>query len=234
MKTNTSVILLNAFPDKKIKSLGNKILLDIKKDYKIIDYQIDMLNKIYSNPEIIIVGGFENKRVKKYLSKLQTHNIKYIDHELDNSLNIGHSIVVAMDLVSKPNLVIVNSSILLRGKVIDQLKKTKKSFILAQHNVVGSVGCRTDANQMAQHCFYGLKDKIFDFVYLDSSNVSILKKCLKTSPNVSRFFLFEILNGCLDLGADLRLLYIEEKDILSIDNTEGVRLLKKRFKTQQL
>ena len=49
MKLSTTLILLNAFPDKKIKSLGNRLLIDISKEYKIIDYQINLFLQIYKN-----------------------------------------------------------------------------------------------------------------------------------------------------------------------------------------
>ncbi len=72
MKLSTTLILLNAFPDKKIKSLGNRLLIDISKEYKIIDYQINLFLQIYKNINVVIVGSFETKKLKKYIK------IKYV------------------------------------------------------------------------------------------------------------------------------------------------------------
>ena len=63
-----SVILLNALPDKKAKSIGNRCMVSIKNNMNILDYHIHSIKNIFKNPEIIIIDGFDTKKIKKYSS----------------------------------------------------------------------------------------------------------------------------------------------------------------------
>ena len=78
-----SVILLNSLPDKNIKYIGNRCLIPISRHKNVLDYHISSINKIFKNPEIFLVCGFDTKKLKKYVDTKYS-NIKYIEHDIDD------------------------------------------------------------------------------------------------------------------------------------------------------
>lgn len=230
---NKSIILLNAFPDKKIKSLGNKGLIQISNNCNLIDYQIRFFEKLYGDPEIIIVGGFDNKRLYKYIhNNKKTYNskIKHIEHEIDDSINIGKSIRIGLDNISNNTALVHNCSTVLNTKLVNKLKKHDESFIIAEKNINGHIGCISQDGYIL-NCFYDLSDKIYDFIYFNQKSLQILKDISKSNIYFDKLYLFEILNLCIDSGSKMKLLYIEERLASNIDSIQSIKLLKKYLKT---
>lgn len=228
MNNNHSVILLNALPDKKIKSLGNKCLIKISKNYNILDYQIKIINKIFNNPEIIIVGGFDTKKLKKYIdNNYISKNIKYIDHNIDNLTNIGTSVKNAISHVSNNNYFIINSSILFHKDIISTIKKNKsKSFIMVSKNK-NSIGCTIDLNNKLINCYYDLPNYLIDVLHVSHSDRdSFLTLCQK---NIDKLYFFEIINLCIDNNIQIDVLNIPQKNILTIDSVQSIEKIKNKL-----
>jgi hypothetical protein len=230
--SNKSIILLNAFPDKKIKSLGNKGLIQISSQSNLIDYQIRFFEKLYNNPEIVVVGGFDHKRLNKYIThnkKTYNSKVKLIDHDVDDSINIGKSIRVGLEKITNDSIVIYNCSTVLNYKLINKLKKHDESFIIAEQGIAGNVGCISQ-HHYALNCFYDLSDKIYDFIHLDQATLPMLHKIIESNYHFDKLYLFEILNLCINFGAKMRLVYIEEKQASNIDSINSIKSLKKYLK----
>ena len=227
MKTKYSILILNALPDKKIKSLGNKGLIKINsKDY-LIDYQIKFLQLIFKNPEIIIVGGFDSKRLKKYIdNNFKNYNIKYIDHKIDNKTNVGTSIRHGMKLISNTNCLIINSSLLFDiniSKII--LKNISSSFALV-HNGKGSVGYTTKNNYLL-NCYYDLPNSILDCVFINTIHLDSFKR-ICASP-IDNLYLFEIINKCIQLDVKFKPVNIPIQALHNIDSLQNIEKVKSKI-----
>jgi hypothetical protein len=230
MTNKYSIVLLNALPDKKIKSLGNKCLIKINKKYTLIDYQIDFFNSIFDNPEIIIVGGFDGKRLKKYIDNhLADINIKYVEHAVDDGTNIGTSLAVAKKLISHKNCLIINSSLLLYSSIRSLLLDNLNSSFLFVHNTdknKNEVGYIQNNNKLI-NCYYGLPNIIFDCLYINSYDIEkFLNIC---GSNIQRYYLFEIINKCIEHDISIKPINITKKSILSIDSTNSIKHIRDKL-----
>jgi hypothetical protein len=228
-----SIIYLNAFPDKKIKSLGNKGLIKLSHNKCLIDYNLHLLNKYYSNSEIIIVGGFESKKLFKYLNHSNAfikskNNILYTEHNPDDRWSVGKSISTALINNSAESATIYSSSLFIDPKVLDQTRKQSSSFVLCKSGKNDSVGCITNNDCIAQ-CFYGLENTIYDFIYLDKNAFEFLKTYIKYK-NIDKLYLFEVINLCIDNGIQIKLFNINKKLIQIIDSVQSVNTLKHKIK----
>jgi hypothetical protein len=228
-----SIIYLNAFPDKKIKSIGNKGLIKLSNSKCLIDYNINILNKYYSNSEIIIVSGFESKKLFKYLNHTNAfakskNNILYTEHNPDDGWNVGKSISTALVNNTSDTATIYSSSLFIDPKVFDKIKKQPTSFVLSRTGKNDGVGCITNDDMIAQ-CFYGLENTIYDFVYLDQKAFDFLKQYIKYK-NIDKLYLFEIINLCIDNGIQMKLFNINKKLIQIIDSTHSINVLKNKIK----
>jgi hypothetical protein len=228
-----SIIYLNAFPDKKIKSLGNKGLIKISHNKHLIDYNLSLLNKFYNNSTIVIVGGFESRKLLKYLNNNNSfskskNQLIYIEHSPDDRWNIGKSISEALINNDADSATIYNSSLFLDPKIFNIAQNQSTSFVLCKSGKNDGVGCITNDNVITQ-CFYGLENTIYDFLYLDKNAFSFLKNYIKNS-NINKLYLFEIINLCVDNSIQIKLVNINKKLVQTIDSVQSINYIKQKQK----
>lgn len=220
-----SIILLNAFPDKKLKSLGNKCLIKLSNDRCLIDYHISILNKLFHFPEIIVVGSFESKKLSKYLKqKYHDYNIKHVHHEIDNMSNIGTSVVNGVEEASNKNILLINSSILLNKTF--HIDLTTSSIIINKKKN-GNIGCVIENNNVS-NCYYGIDNEIYDMLYISSKDY-IEFKYLLTNPEIKKLYLFEIMNLCITNNIILKAIDIKNQTLNVVDSNDKIRKLKNKL-----
>lgn len=220
-----TVILLNALPDKKIKSIGNKCLLAINKKINLLDYHINTIYSIYKNPEIILVCGFDTKKLKKYISD-KYKNIKYVDHNIDEYTNIGESILSALNLITNNNCLIINANNILHKKAIDKIIKNGDagSYILTK-KTCGDVGFIADPSTKIINCYYGLPNSICEVLYINKQE---FQKFIEIkNHNISKMYLFEIINHCINLNINIKAVSVPDSAITSLENLQNIKKLNK-------
>lgn len=232
MKNNFSIILLNAFPDKKIKSLGNKYLIKINKSYHIIDYQIQFLKSIFNDPQIIIVGGFDSKRLKKYIDNNFTTpcNITYIDHDIEEITNIGTSIRKGMDIVRNDNVWVLNANILFGSQLCDTIYKNLSHSFVLTHKAKSSIGYIADRDNRLINCYYDLPYSILDSIFIHKKDFGKFNSVC--SGSIEQLYFFEVLNLCSNANITLRTVDIPSKYIYSIDSISNIEKIKKKLCTK--
>lgn len=211
----TSIILLNAFPDKKIKSLGNKYLLKINNQY-LIDYKIQLLKKLYHNPEIILVGGFDSKKLQKHINK-NYENIKYVSHNFDTKYNIGKSIIHGIAESTGESCLLLNSSVVLSSEIKNKINNDSSwVFVYKTNQRSSNIGCITN-NNLIINCYYGLNNELYDILYINNTDMIKFKKLIN-SNNIEKLFLFEIINLCIENKINIRSNFVNKKAIHTIDS----------------
>lgn len=220
-----SVILLNALPDKKIKSLGNKCLINITKNINILDYHIRIINSIFKKPEIIVVGGFESKKLKKYIDGTYK-DIRYIDHSIDNNTNIGTSIYAGVKLLNSDNCFILNTTFILNKNIISLIKKyLDSSFVITSSNNLGT-GCIIDSNRIT-HCYYDLPSNFpLEAMYIHKNDINTFNHIC--DDNIKKLFFFELINLCINNNISLKQLNIPKKSFLLIDSMSSIQKIKSK------
>lgn len=223
---NTSVILLNAFPEKKIKTLGNKGLIDIQKNKKLIDYHIEYFKPLASN--ITIVDGYDNKKMQKYLENkgyLKNKKIKYLYHDIGDGSNVGTSIIKGIkDINPNFGLLIHNTSIVLGKKTITKLNGTKHSFCLVQKNKnKNDIGCYAEKSKIVT-CFYGLPLKLLDSIYIDKNKTNDFIKMINNTNKISNMFLFEIINIAIESSIQFEPLEISNNQVKHITSSKAIHV----------
>jgi hypothetical protein len=218
-----SIILLNALPDKKIKSIGNKCLIPVGNKINLLDYHIATINKIYKNPEIVVVCGFDTKKIKKYIED-KHRNIIYIDHEITEYTNIGQSILTALSVVSNKNCLIINANNILHKKAIDQVVKYKgQSFVLTKKNS-GDIGYISDTSKII-NCYYGLPHSVCEVLYINENDFD--KFSTIKHHDISKMYMFEIINHCINLDIKIKPVVVAETSVTSLENLQNIKKLTK-------
>lgn len=218
-----SIVLLNALPDKKIKSIGNKCLIPVGNKINLLDYHIATINKIYKNPEIVIVCGFDTKKIKKYIQD-KYKNIKYIDHEITEHTNVGQSLLCALNVISNKNCLIINASNILHKKAIDQINKNKNESFALTKKTTGDIGYISDTSKIV-NCYYGLPHSVCEVLYINENDFhkfSTLKQY-----NISKMYMFEIINYCISLDIKIKPIVVADSAITSLENLQNIKKLTK-------
>jgi hypothetical protein len=230
MKINYSIIILNALPDKKIKSLGNKCLIKITKKNYLIDYLIKLLNHIFGSPEIIIVGGYDSKRLKKYVeNNFSSNNIRYVEHEVDPNTNIGTSIKEAMKFVNHKNCWIINANLVFNKNIASIINKNiKKSFVMV-NNDKGPVGYVLDKHNKLLNCYYDLPNSVLDSLYINKNDFDNFYEI--SQSKINKLYFFEIINLCIDGGLCLEPIDIPSKLIYTLDSVQNIENIKNKICT---
>jgi hypothetical protein len=219
-----SIILVNTASDKKIKSLGDRCLIEIKKNYNVLDYHISTAKKLVHHPEIIFIDYSDNKKVKKYIDN-KYPQIKYITHELEDDINIGESITVGLKYITGKNCLIINTNHILYPSAINKLKEQLTQSFVAASNNDGSVGYTEQDNKII-HCYYDLPNCIYDVLFLHKDDLQIIKNC---SVDLSKMYIFEIINTYIDLGISFIPITVNKKGITVINNINNIKKIKKSY-----
>lgn len=211
-------VILNALPDKKIKYLGNKCLLNTNKNNLVIDSHIKTIRKLFKSTDISIIGGFDSKKLKKYIGlNLKYKDIKYIEHDITNYSNIGQSIKVAVsNMKNDTGCFLLNSNILLSPSIKIKIEKnTDKSFILTQNH--GDIGYITSDDNYITHCYYGLPNGILDALFISKQDLQAAKKVI-LNTNIDRLYLFEVVNLLIENKINIIPVSTYKKHIEYIDS----------------
>jgi|688.fasta_scaffold00568_31 NDP-sugar pyrophosphorylase family protein len=223
-----SVILLDTLPDKKIKSLGNRCLIQLKKNTNILDYHISILNKIFYNPEIILSCGFENKKIKKYLSNKKYTNIKYLEYDMNDTSNIGACLKEALRMVKgSRNYLIMNTNHILHSFAINKIKEAlsyNNSFIM-HNSSKGDIGVIINNDRLI-NCYYDLPNSLYDILYINKKDFDIFNE---QTYDISKLYLFEIINYYIERGMELRPIRINNKAITVINNMQNIERVKNQL-----
>lgn len=191
-----NIFILNAFPDKKIKSFGNKLMFNLKKNKYIVDLYIEKLKHIYPETKIHFVNGFDKKKLKKHILT-NYPGITLIDHEIEEK-NICTSIIHAISSShDDKDSLFINAQYLINTNFKFD-RKFSGVFLLADssHN---DIGCIVDNNNSITHCYYGLNyNSLLDILYLKKEDIQQLKKLIRLNKNeIEKYFLFELINLCI-------------------------------------
>lgn len=225
---NHSIIILDSIPDKKIKSIGNRCLIPIRKNTNILDYHIQSAKKILKNAKIIVICGFESKKVKKYISlNNKYNNIKYIEYDINELSNFGQALQLGLSTAKNTNCLIWNTNHVLHKYAINTIQSkiiSQKSFI-AYNRKKGDIGLLIDKNNIATNCYYDLPNTLYDIMYLTHQDLSTITDNL----DISKLYLFEVLNYYIGSGISLDTLYINSKHITLINNIPNIQKVQKQL-----
>jgi hypothetical protein len=189
---NLSVIIIASMPTKGMKSIGNVGLLPITKKQLILEKHIENIYATYPTAEIVIVGGFESKRMQKALKKHK--NIKYVHHDIKNYSNETQSFYEGLVKCKNTKCIIFNANCVANKVFWSKIKyRTKTSIAIINNNKKfnSNIGA-TLTGEKINYIFYGLPNKITNIYLLQQKHIEYFLK------NYSEFwmskYLFETMN----------------------------------------
>jgi len=226
MSNKNTILIINIFPDKKMKSLGNKGLIRLNNNTLLIDYHIKYFNNIFNKPDIYILGNFEFNKLDKHINKHQ--NVHHIMCDTNDESNIGGAILPILSKISNDsNVFITQSSILYFIKDKHKLNKNYSYVIGSVNDNSSNIGCIIEDNKII-NCSYDLPNQIYDALFLYKKDITFINHILSNTKNIHKFFLFEILNTILEHSIPFKLNTLDNKNIAVLDNASKIPDIQKK------
>ena len=189
---NLSFILISSLPTKGMKSIGNVSLLAANKKQTIIEKHISNIISVFPTAEIIVVGGFENKKMERILSKYK--KVKFTHHEIYSHSNETQSLKQGLKFCTNTKCVVFNTNCI-AGKVFwSKIKyRIKKSVVVlnSSKRFNSNLGATLNDDQV-NYIFFGLPHKIANVYILQKDHIEYFLQ--EWSDSWQSKYLFEIIN----------------------------------------
>lgn len=219
MIKNINIVIISSLPDKSMKSIGNKALIDFH-GATLIEHQINNIRTIYKKAKIIIVGGFEHKKLHDKIKAKK--NISYVYHEYNDYVNVGMAIKKALPILTNKPTIIMNIGFIFNPNIIESLNLDKDNVMINNNNknFESKIGCIIDKKGRVEFIFYDLEKRLCEFIYLNTDGVAMMKSIQKDIRN--NMYLFEILNKLINMGMKLKISETNQ-NILHFDHMKKLK-----------
>lgn len=190
-----SIVLLCDSPGYRMKSYGPTPLISIN-GKKLIDLQIEIINKTFNNNEIIVCAGFEIDRIVKYIkSKHRNSNIRIVENQLYNNSNSCEALRISINNTFNDKILICDGSLLINYKCLS-LIDTNSCCALIEKTPSNNleIGVNVDENNSVQHFSYGAHSIWSEIFFMNNEN--IIDECRKIIQSIDykNKFIFEAIN----------------------------------------
>jgi hypothetical protein len=183
-------IIIASNPMANTKMLGCPLINDTYDD-DVLNLFLDGINKICNDPHIVIVGGYQIKKVLKHQRRGEYVVVENLLYDVTNSaqdLKIGlnasrNSPVVVLDSNFLPSY--TSMSLLLENQL--------ESSILYSKRKTDKVGCDISSTGYVNYFGYKCENKIKGAYYLSKSDADRMRRKITGSTFNSNKFDFEIL-----------------------------------------
>ncbi len=189
---NLSFILISSLPTKGMKSIGNVSLLAANKKQTIIEKHVINIMSVFPTAEIIVVGGFENKKMQKILDKYK--RVKFTHHEIYSHSNETQSLKQGLNYCTNTKCIVFNTNCIISKSFWLKIRyRIKKSIaIINSSKRFNSDLGATINNNMINYIFFGLPNKITNLYILQNDHIKYFLEQWQDSWQSK--YLFETIN----------------------------------------
>jgi len=207
---------------KGMKSIGSKILLQVKKHKCVLDYQIESISRISKNIRITVATGFESEKIIELLSSNYKSSIRHIHDFGFKYTNQAESVRLYFEKYpDTTELFIVLSGIIFKDQSItdEMLQGQSKIFILNKNKENFTLGC-VDATE-PEYIFYDLPYCWSECIYFNTVATQWLKEFVQNN-NTSQMYLFELINEALAHKIIIHNAPINKKNIIKVSGPKDI------------
>lgn len=225
MINQLSIILICSLPIKGMKSIGNVGLLTIK-NKTIIEWHINNLKQQFKKANIIIVGGFEHKKIEKITKKYS--GIKFVYHDITSISNECQSLIYGLSNVPSSHSVLVyNINSIFTKHIWRDIDFSRSFTIINSHKKYNSQLGATITNNRIENIFYNLEHKVGNIYFIENKDISLLKE--NTHQKHGSMYLFEMLNILTKVNPIVPQ-YIKTPEYITINSMKDYQKIKGIFK----
>lgn len=192
-------------PGYRMKSYGPTSLINFK-NKKLIDKQVEAINKAFKNYEIIICCGFDVEKVHKHIrSQYSSLNIRIVENQLYNNSNSCESARIALNNTTNNRVFIMDGNLLFSSELFKN--KVYESHVYIEpdtHCENLEVGININENDCIELFSYGGIKCWSEILYLhNKDSIETFKKIISNIEYKNKF-IFEALNEFIKTKKEIK------------------------------
>jgi hypothetical protein len=152
---NCGFVILSSRPISNTKSLGCPLVNNYF-GTDIIDFHLDIIKMVCKNPEIVVIGGHDIKKILKHSRRDEYTVVENVLHEMTNT---AEDLKIGLNATRSTNIVIIDGSFI---PSLDSFKlvfeNRNSSSILYSKRDTDIIGCELD-NSKTKVSYFSFKSK---------------------------------------------------------------------------
>jgi hypothetical protein len=222
-------ILMCDMPGYRMKSYGSISLINIK-DKKLIDLQIEAIQKKFNKYEIVICTGFDSCNVSKYIKqKYKNQNIRIVENQLFNETNSCESLRLSLNNIVNTKIFIIDGNLLFNSNIFRSVD-LNRDFLFIENNpsINLEVGVNINETNIIEHFSYGTPKIWSEIIYFGKNEtIETLRKLLYNEEYKNKL-IFELFNDFLKLNNEI--CYIKNQhSVEKLNNIKTYKTLKDKL-----
>lgn len=184
-------IIIASSPISNTKKLGCP-LINEHFGTEVLDFHLDVIKLICKNPEIVIVGGFEIKKLLKHPRREEYIIVENLLYELTNS---AEDLKIGLNATRGSNICVIDGNFIpsiTSYKLL--LSEPMKSSILYSNRKSLAVGCEIGNENYVSYYSYKSENKLKGAMYLSQTDSARMRKKILGSTFNKNKFDFELLD----------------------------------------
>lgn len=211
-----SVIIEAASKPKYLRPQNTPSSIQLGKE-TLLSNQIKIVTKKFNSPEIIVVSGYQSRKIKNCSDSgfKEVYNPNY--HDTNTAFSVGLGLKKAK---YRHSLIICGNSVF-NEKMLD-IDIRKEPLIFITDDCDDSIGC-TFNDEFLENMFFGLPNKWSGLVYVCGPALKELEKICLSSKN---FFFFEAINKLNDIYK-IKVVKPKKSKVVLVETNKDIELAKK-------
>lgn len=211
-----SIIIPAAGAGTRMITYGAKPLIKLKSGHTVLSKQIGLIDRVFSQYEIILVTGFQAERV---MNATPNHIIQIQNTNHENT-NVAHSIGLGLRAATTDNVVIILGDLVFNYETLCVPFDHESALVICNTMKDEEVGCVLHKN-MIEQVFYGIPNKWAQIAYFTGKALEMLRQQTWDTAN-SKCFTFEIINNILDKEIPMRAYIPKKAHAIDIDASKDI------------
>ena len=197
---------------------------------KLLDKQINSINKKYVKNEIIICVGYQSDIVIRHIHENHSKkNIRVVENTNYFDSNSCESLRIIMNNISNNRIIIMDGSMSVPERVYSKLGVDGCHILVSkQKNESGNVGANISKEDKVEYLSYGGCQECKNILVLCNTRAISLMKRILSSGEYKNKFIFEILNDLISLKYVVKAIQVKEK-INQISNMKFMKIRGKKY-----
>jgi choline kinase len=216
---SSPIAILSAGIGSRIKSHEPRALLKVG-NVLLLEHQIEVVNKAFSQPDVIVGVGYEPWKIMKRVSE----SARFVENQLYETSGSFETLRLIVNNTKEENIIFFHGDLYFKQQFFQSFDYSKSFVVCDNTNNMSDkeVGV-TENRQKATIFSYGLENKWCQIAFLKSKEMTILRQiCQKPSQEMKSLLTFEILNAIINKGGVFNIHYAPENSILEIDSMKDL------------
>lgn len=215
-----SIVIPAAGMGTRMITYGAKPLIKLNGRETIISRQLAIIDKVFSNYEVILVAGFQAEKV---MNHTPNHIIKVENTEYEKT-NVARSIGMGLRAATTDNVVVIYGDLVFNVAALKAPFDLDSLLLLCNSMKKEEVGCILSDGKV-QQLFYGIDEKWAQIMYLTGKELQQFKQLVWNHDNDMRFG-FEILNHIIDRGGSFKAYKPKNAQAIDVDASKDIERAK--------